>query len=138
MAKVYHPNMAAILAQDTLNYRALVRLLSDADKRHSTTWGMGTEGALHLEILEEFKYTTSIRVNIESKTTELWQPRVSMQVQMYHDAKLAEVVSVGPPGRLKAIYDYPNDAMLQPDEKAQCDRFLGECVNHCLHHKLSG
>ena len=135
MTKAYHPDMSKILEQGALNYSALLRLLGDANSRQALTWGMGVEGALSLEVLGEFKYTTSLMVNIEPSKTQLWQKAYSMQVQMYHDAKLAEVISAGELGRLRAIYEYPNTDMLQPDEKAQCNLFLGECVSQCLHQK---
>ena len=51
---------------------------------------------------------------------------------MYHDARMAEVVSAEHARRLRSIYPYPNEAMHQPDEKAQLNLFLGEWLSHCL------
>lgn len=54
-----------------------------------------------------------------------------LEVQVYHDARMAEVVSAEHTRRLRSIYPYPNEAMHQPDEKAQLNLFLGEWLSHC-------
>ena len=53
-------------------------------------------------------------------------------MQVYHDARMAEVVSAEHARRFRGIYPYPNAAMHQPDEKAQLNLFLGEWLSHCL------
>jgi uncharacterized protein YqiB (DUF1249 family) len=53
---------------------------------------------------------------------------------VYHDARMAEVVTFAHLRRVFPHYDYPNPAMHQPDEKAQWNRFLGEWLSHCLRH----
>ncbi len=59
-------------------------------------------------------------------------PVPHLEVQVYHDARMAEVVSAEHTRRLRSIYPYPNEAMHQPDEKAQLNLFLGEWLSHCL------
>ncbi|EMP84373.1 hypothetical protein VC116063_002770 [Vibrio cholerae O1 str. 116063] len=38
---------------------------------------------------------------------------------------------------MQARYDYPNENMVQPDEKAQLNRFLGDWLTFCLKHGIS-
>jgi len=55
-----------------------------------------------------------------------------LEVRVYHDARMAEVVSAGASRHLLGRYPYPNQAMYQPDEKSQLNLFLGEWLSHCL------
>ena len=55
-----------------------------------------------------------------------------LEVQVYHDARMAEVISAEHARRFRSIYPYPNVFMHQPDEKAQLNVFLGEWLSHCL------
>ena len=53
-------------------------------------------------------------------------------------ARSAEVVEYqGKRHFLRAVYDYPNTDMRQPDEKAQINRFLGEYLSLCLTHGVA-
>ena len=54
------------------------------------------------------------------------------RVRLCHDARVAEVTEFDRHRRLQARYAYPNPAMLQPDEKLQVNRLLGEWLQHCL------
>ncbi|WP_121345194.1 DUF1249 domain-containing protein, partial [Pseudomonas aeruginosa] len=61
-----------------------------------------------------------------------WLPAPRLEVRVYHDARMAEVIGAEQARRLMAIYPYPNQAMHQPDEKNQLNLFLGEWLAHCL------
>ena len=37
----------------------------------------------------------------------------------------------------RGVYPYPNEQMLQPDEKYQLNHFLGEWLGYCQRHGLS-
>jgi uncharacterized protein YqiB (DUF1249 family) len=51
---------------------------------------------------------------------------------MYHDARLAEVVSCDGLRNIVPKNVYPNRNMLQRDEKAQWNRFLEEWLIACI------
>jgi uncharacterized protein YqiB (DUF1249 family) len=87
-------------------------------------------GVLVLDVLLACPYTTTLRVRQEHSLP--WLPVPHLEVQVYHDARMAEVVSAEHTRRLRSIYPYPNEAMHQPDEKAQLNLFLGEWLSHCL------
>jgi uncharacterized protein YqiB (DUF1249 family) len=56
----------------------------------------------------------------------------SLDIRLYHDAQLAEVVSSVGCRQLAARNDYPNQKMHQCDEKSQLNQFLGELISFCL------
>ncbi|MNF81102.1 putative dehydrogenase [compost metagenome] len=87
-------------------------------------------GVLTLEVLRACPYTTTLRVRQEHSLP--WLPVPQLEVQVYHDARMAEVVSAEHARRFRGIYPYPNALMHQPDEKAQLNVFLGEWLSHCL------
>ncbi len=85
---------------------------------------------LVLAVTECCPYTTTLRISQEHCLP--WLPVPSMEVRVYHDARMAEVVGAQNARRFRSIYAYPNAAMHQPDEKAQLNLFLGEWLSHCL------
>jgi hypothetical protein len=56
----------------------------------------------------------------------------SLDVRLYHDAQLAEVVSSRGCRQFAARHEYPNQQMHQRDEKAQLNQFLSELIGFCL------
>lgn len=119
------------------NYWRLKKLLPDMDSRshyrfHWCQPGAGHEQAeLRVDVVERSTYTDSLML---SQTTSRlpWCPRLDMQVRLYHDAGMAEVVAFQAARRILARNRYPNPAMHAPDEKTQVNEFLAECLEHCL------
>jgi hypothetical protein len=68
-----------------------------------------------LEVMEVTKYTTLVKI-YQSDDIAVF-PLPTMSVRLYHDARVAEVCSSEQMHRLKSRYDYPNDRMVQKDEK---------------------
>ena len=89
-----------------------------------------------MEVVERSPYTTLIRLSQHPDAP--WNHKARMTVRLYHDARSAEVVEYQVRKHfLRAVYDYPNADMRQPDEKAQINRFLGEYLAHCLSHGVA-
>lgn len=61
---------------------------------------------------------------------QLLHPR--MTIRLYHDARMAEVLSSQDVRQIKPRYDYPNTKMHQQDEKQQINQFLNEWLQLCL------
>jgi uncharacterized protein YqiB (DUF1249 family) len=59
-----------------------------------------------------------------------------MSIRLYHDARMAEVISSQDIFQVKPRYDYPNKNMHQQDEKQQINQFLNEWLHLCLEHGL--
>ena len=60
--------------------------------------------------------------------------RPRMTLRLYHDARMAEVISCQDIRQVKPRYDYPNTQMHHPDEKQQMNVFLKEWLQLC--HQL--
>jgi len=125
----------ALQAACEANYARLMRLLPDMRhapeaRRIGVTHGDQMLGVLALEVIVNCPYTTTLRVRQEHSLP--WLPVPQLEVQVYHDARMAEVISAEHARRFRSIYPYPNVFMHQPDEKAQLNVFLGEWLSHCL------
>ena len=83
-----------------------------------------------IKLLELCKFTTTIKIEHISETALGWL-RPQFEVRLYHDARLAEVVSCQQVRRFKAVYDYPNLEMMQPDEKRQINLLLRDWLMLC-------
>mgnify|MGYP002149321234 CR=1 FL=1 len=103
--------------------------LRDLD-RIAVTQGEQMLGVLALEVVLACPYTTTLRVRQEHSLPWLRVPH--LEVRVYHDARMAEVVGAAHARRLRPSFPYPNAAMHQPDEKNQLNLFLGEWLSHCM------
>ena len=83
-------------------------------------------------MLERGPYTTLLRLTQEPAPP--WSSKPSLTIRLYHDARCAEVVEYQGKRHFRAVYDYPNEDMRHPDEKAQINRFLSEYLAVCLAH----
>ena len=84
-----------------------------------------------IKILEAFKYTTIMEITQQPELKK-WLTNSPMLVRVYHDASTAEVVSYQGHRNLRPRYSQPNPKMYHADEKMQVNKFLGECLTHCL------
>lgn len=131
----YRVDLVGLQAACEANYARLMRLLPEMrnaqrSRRVAVTQGDKMLGVLALEVIQACPYTTTVQVRQEHSLP--WLPVPELQVQVYHDARMAEVVSAEHARRFRSIYPYPNAAMHQPDEKSQLNVFLGEWLSHCL------
>ncbi|MGE0624999.1 MAG: DUF1249 domain-containing protein [Pseudomonadales bacterium] len=135
----YSIDLPAHMAECDANYLRITKLFPDIEQADTTSIGVDVNGArmeVHLEVLERSPYTTLIRLS--QRPEPPWTRKASLTVRLYHDARSAEVVEYqGRKHFLRAVYDYPNADMRQPDEKAQINRFLGEYLALCLRHGVA-
>lgn len=129
----YRVDLAADQATCEANYARLLRLLPEAGD--SAGFGVGVGVELHLQVTERCRYTDTLTLRQSGFGLAALAPQLT--VRIYHDARLAEVTAFADRRRVQPLYDYPNPAMHQPDEKAQWNRFLGEWLSHCLQHGFS-
>lgn len=121
-----------------LNYGRLRRLLPElAQDEYRFHWEQpGDEPAvMEITVLERSIYTDTLqlRQSVLPEDGRLpWCPRLDMEVRIYHDAELAEVLRFQAARRIPARNRYPNPAMHARDEKTQVNEFLAECLEHCL------
>jgi uncharacterized protein len=127
----YQVDLAASQAECAANYLRLARLLPGFERdRHA--FGVGPYAQMNIVVTERNPYTTTLDISQSAHPLTTLAP--CLTVQVYHDAQLAEVVAFANRRRVYPVYQYPNPAMYQPDEKAQWNRFLSEWLSHCLHN----
>jgi uncharacterized protein YqiB (DUF1249 family) len=137
----YRVDLIELQAACEANYARLMQLLpamreSNEVRRVALSQGDYAYGVLALQVLETCPYTSTVEVCQEYNLA--WLPTSRMEVRVYHDARMAEVITAQNARRFRGVYPYPNAAMHHPDEKTQLNLFLGEWLSHCLNcgHEL--
>ncbi|MCL6415612.1 DUF1249 domain-containing protein [Aestuariirhabdus sp. Z084] len=131
-----------LVAQQALcehNYARLMKLLPRWDRVDEQRYGIHYgehQASVCFLIQQRCPFTSMLEVSHEADWGHWLAPPV-MQVRVYHDLRMAEVVSTLNRQHLAARYDYPNSNMDLPDEKAQWNRFLGEWLSHCIEGGVS-
>jgi len=133
----YVPDLTGLMAECEANYARLLKLFPDmgvvTSRQLAVTYPGGQAVNIQLELLEEFRYTSTVQIQ-HSKSAGPWFHVPSMMVRLYHDARMAEVVDAKHMRQLKGIYNYPNTDMHHADEKVQRNLYLGEWLCYCLQH----
>lgn len=126
-------DLAALLAQCEGNYRRLALLLPERRPGAVRTLAVaGTGLQYRLTVLECSPYTSLLAIRQQGQPA--WLPALTMEVRLYHDAAVAEVISCQGYRRIRSQYPYPNPAMHQPDEKLRLGAFLADWLAFCLRH----
>lgn len=58
-------------------------------------------------------------------------PNIRLEIRIYHDAHMAEVIAYQGRGRFRPYYSVPNRHMYQPHEKQLVNLFFHEWLRHC-------
>lgn len=136
MRKKYVPDLARQMADCEANYLRLMKLMPDLDncdrRSFQLTWRQH-RARIDLQVEERFTYTATVRISQRYEQAG-WGEMPDLVVRVYHDARMAEVVSRKQGRQLKGSYAYPNAQMHHPDEKAQLNQYLGEWLSQCLAH----
>lgn len=127
----YVPDLCEFMAECELNYWRLDKLLAGGTRRACQ---ISAHQAFELAIEEAGRYTSTLCLRQTCGAALQDLVIAELRVRLYHDARLAEVVSCSGRRRLRGVYEVPNPWMAQPDEKAQMNLFLGECLRECLRH----
>lgn len=136
LKKRYIPDLVQMAAVCEANYIRLLKLLPD--ERQNRTFSIGTDSStvkVMLQVTEEHPYTTMLELQQQGIPSQWLQPQ-RMQVRMYHDANMAEVMSYQQHNQIEGRYSYPNSQMRLPDEKMQLNLFLAQWLDLCLQHGL--
>ena len=115
----------------------LMRLLDpNADAGEVFEYGVAQNIQVRITVNEHSVYTHLVTIE---QLHEALPPfmHTRMQVRLYHDARVGEVVRYQEQSRFKGAYEYPNDKMHQKDEKLRLNGFLREWLMFCLQHGLS-
>jgi uncharacterized protein YqiB (DUF1249 family) len=136
--KKYRIDLPAHIAECDANYLRLLKLFPGLREEDSSVFDLvlgGSPYRIRLEVVERGPYTTLVALKQVPQAP--WNAPPSMVVRLYHDARSAEVVECHGARHFRAVYDYPNQHMHLPDEKAQVNRFLTEFLSMCLRHGMA-
>ena len=141
----YRVDLPSHMAQCDANYHLLLQLFPGLRDEQSKAFSLAlgaTDIAVSFTVLEKGPYTTQLEIGPGEGQGSLpkWLEPIGvpqMRVQVYHDARSAEVMSYQHENRFHGAYEYPNHRMRQRDEKAQLNRFLGEFLALCMDHGAS-
>ncbi|WP_223577420.1 DUF1249 domain-containing protein [Kangiella taiwanensis] len=127
----YTPNLKEFMALCSSNYAKLSRIVNLVDIELEQSFSVHIDGQpnLLISLKQRSEHTATYELLQESQNISLKRRYL---VRMYHDAKVAEVLSGLNQGMLPPVFPYPNKQMKQPDEKIQLNRFLAEWLNFCL------
>lgn len=128
----YVPHLPSLLAVCELNYARLLRLMPDCDTEN-LSYSFRVKDNLHysIKIIDSSRYTSTVElIQLAKGVPSFLQP--VMQIRLYHDASVAEVLSAQHMGSLQPSYAYPNAKMHQRNEKEMTNRFLAEWLAFCL------
>ena len=134
MLSRYSVDLSALHAVCEGNYARLMRLLPASPEVSQCSFQLMNEtlnlGTVVIEVTEYFKYTMTLKISLNQPLGD-WLETPQLLVRVYHDARMAEVLSYQmqrcPDGR----YPYPNAHMFHRNEKAQLNVFLSEWLTHC-------
>ncbi|MCW8332685.1 DUF1249 family protein [Vibrio sp. SCSIO 43135] len=133
--KPYHVDLSELMRVYETNYAKLNALLPSQPSVGDVRCYEAASMTYQLQVAEVTKYTTLVDI-CQSDDVPIF-PLPKMSVRLYHDARVAEVFSSHHLSRVQARFDYPNSQMVQKDEKAQVNRFLGDWLTFCLKHGIS-
>jgi uncharacterized protein YqiB (DUF1249 family) len=130
LAREYVQSLPKYITLCERNYLRALKVLPEEIK--------GAQRAIELanvhyvvEVKECARYTTDITIK-QLSSFSVFLPIMLLNVRLYHDAKVAEVIHYDYHQRIKPSYGYPNPDMHQKDEKYQLNAFLADWLMACL------
>lgn len=136
----YRVDFSRQMADCEANYARMMQLLpslAECDQWVYEVPGGQMQWHIHIAIADRARYTTTLDIR-QHDGLQHWNSEALLQVRLYHDAQVAEVLGWQQHRRVQPRYEYPNRQMYQCNEKAQINQFLGEWLSHCLAHGRSG
>lgn len=137
----YQPNLVSLMTLCANNYMLLLKVLANNRLLGETRkFFISDFLSYRVTITEVTRYTSVVSFEQDSLADSLkcisgvvasaLHPR--MTIRLYHDARMAEVLSTQDIRQVKPRYNYPNTQMHQQDEKQQTNQFLNEWLHLCL------
>ena len=148
IARKYQPSLSMLMNLCDTNYMLMLKILANRECiGEQRCFFISDFLSYTVTVKEVTRYTSLVSIsqdanllfNINQTSTvtkhasaiaKLFRP--SMVIRLYHDARMAEVVSSQDIRQIKPRYDYPNTDMHHPDEKQQINLFLNEWLHLCL------
>ena len=126
----YTVNLVDLHSVCESNYARVLRLFPDYEQRNDREIVAG-QSRVSLNVTERCRYTTNIRLRHVSPLSSHWGG-VDLDIRLYHDVQMAEVVGFQSHSRLAGRYQYPNTKMYQRDEKQQQNQYVADLLAFCM------
>lgn len=132
----YQPRLSTLMNLCETNYMMMLKLLADKELvGEQRAFFISDFLSYSVTVNEVTRYTSLVTIAQDalvmgSHLSDLLCP--SMSIRLYHDARMAEVITSQNVRQVKPRYDYPNKQMHHPDEKQQINQFLKEWLQLCL------
>ncbi|MCU7553026.1 DUF1249 domain-containing protein [Alteromonas sp. ASW11-19] len=134
-SRKYVPHLPTMQALGELNYTHFMRILPDCDTENlAYEFQVGKGLCYAITIMDSARYTSTICIEQRHDNAPAYL-KPTMVVRLYHDARMAEVISSQNTGALAPSYVYPNRNMRQRNEKQMVNMFLAEWLDFCLKQK---
>lgn len=151
----YTVDLAAMHALYEMNYARVLQVLRGAgvvDRLGAVAplefaWGtpqsvclpdgpVTVQPVMQMQRVERTRYTETWRL---AQTTPLlpWCPELDLEVRLYHDARMADVLRFQQARRIPARVAPHHAAGWRVNEKRLVNAFLGDCLTHCLQEGLA-
>ena len=134
----YRVNLIRLQQVCEKNYLRLIRLLPELSEQEHFNLpvkpGNGLDTGLEwliIDVMERSPFTTLLKLQMEADWGQLFN-MPEAEVRLYHDVKMAEIVSRKTSQIIQPHYNYPNRKMHQPDEKEQHNQFLAQWLDYAL------
>jgi len=124
------PSKKPLMVMYEENYQALARLIPDMAVDTAILSSSRDLPDLHMEVVERGKYTLTIAFLHVLEESEI-VPDMYLKVKIYHDARVAEVLTYQNKTGFARIYTYPNSKIRYPIEKRRVNQFLSEWLAYC-------
>lgn len=110
------------------NYLRAKRLERACNKKGELALALNAHTTAHIQITQQGPYTVDMAIEVHHAHPVL--PPVLIALRLYHDMRMAEVISLSQDSQALAQNKYPNSRMHQPDEKWQWNFYLSEWLRH--------
>ena len=143
----YRPKLSSLMNLCDTNYMLMLKLLANNENiGEQRSFFISDFLSYTLTVKEVTRYTSVVNISQDAQAFSVKENtsvdeenknllhlfRPSMDIRLFHDARMAEVISSQDIRRVKPRYDYPNPDMHHPDEKQQMNQFLKEWLQLCL------
>lgn len=117
------------------NYRRLLQLFPDYEHSNTRQFSAGS-ARIRLEVTDRGRYTTTLAINLQGNLPAPLGVR-SLDMRVYHDARMAEVIAFQSRRTREPRFRYPNPGMHQRNEKLGQNQFVADFLSFCLSEGLA-
>jgi len=125
----YQVDVAELHRLHERNYAGLINLIPDVGETISITTGEFL--TFELTITSEARYTSELLIRQKPAHWASDYLRAQLEIRLYHDVRMAEVIASQGVRRLAVHYQQPNPDMRHRDEKYQVNQFLADWLQLC-------